>query len=44
MDRYEGPQTLLTIALHGSLYLAIIMDQYEEPHTALKIALHEGLY
>jgi hypothetical protein len=41
MDRHEGPQTALTIALHGGLYLAIIMDSYEGPHTALTIALME---
>jgi hypothetical protein len=31
MDRYEGPQTALTIVLHGDLYLAITMDRYEGP-------------
>jgi hypothetical protein len=30
MDRYEGPLTTLTIALHRDLYLAIIMNRYEE--------------
>jgi hypothetical protein len=39
MDRYEGSQTALTIALHGGLNLAIIMDRYEGPQTALTIAL-----
>jgi hypothetical protein len=39
MDRYGGPQTALTIALHGGLYLAIIMDRYRGPHTALTVAL-----
>jgi hypothetical protein len=29
MDRYEGPQTPLIIALHGGLYIAIIMDRHE---------------
>jgi hypothetical protein len=43
MDRYEGPHTSLTIALHRGLYLAIIMDRYERPLTALNIALHGGL-
>jgi hypothetical protein len=41
MDRHEGPHTALTIALHGGLYLAIIMDSYEGPRTALTIALME---
>jgi hypothetical protein len=27
MDRYEGTQTAVIIALQGSLYLAIIMDR-----------------
>jgi hypothetical protein len=40
MDRYEGPHTALTIAMHRGLYLAIIIDRYEGPHTALTIALH----
>jgi hypothetical protein len=31
MDRYGGPQTDLTIALHDGLYLAIIMDRYGGP-------------
>jgi hypothetical protein len=44
MDRHEGPQTALTIALHGGLYLAILMDRHEEHHTAPIIALHRGLY
>jgi hypothetical protein len=38
MVRYGGPQTALTIALHGGLYLTIIMDRYRGPHTALTIA------
>jgi hypothetical protein len=29
MDRYEGPQSALTIALLRGPYLAIIMDLYE---------------
>jgi hypothetical protein len=44
MDRYGGPLTSLTIALHTGLYLAIIMDRYGVPLTALTIALHRGLY
>jgi hypothetical protein len=44
MDRYGGPQTALTIALHGGLYLAIIMDSYGGRQSALTIALHGGFY
>jgi hypothetical protein len=44
MDLYGGSHTAFTIALHGGLYLAIIMDRYGVPHTALTIALHGGLY
>jgi hypothetical protein len=44
MDRHERPHTVLTIASHRGLYLAIIMDRHEGPHTSLKIALHRGLY
>jgi hypothetical protein len=43
MYRYRGTQTSLTIALHGDLYLAIIMDRYGGPQTALTIALPGGL-
>jgi hypothetical protein len=43
MDRYGGPQTAVTIAMHGVLYLANIMDLYGVPQTALIIALHRGL-
>jgi hypothetical protein len=43
MDRYEGLQTALTIALHRGLYFAIIMDRYAGPQTALTIALHRRL-
>jgi hypothetical protein len=32
MDRYGGPQTGLTIAFHGCLYLAIIMVVMEGPN------------
>jgi hypothetical protein len=42
MDRYKGPNTALTIDLHGGLYLAIIMDQYESFNTALRIAFMEA--
>jgi hypothetical protein len=43
MHRYGGPQIALIIALHGGMYLAIIMDRYRGPYTALTIALHGGL-
>jgi hypothetical protein len=43
MDRYGGPLTALTIALHRGLRLAIIMVRYEGSDTALTIALHKGL-
>jgi hypothetical protein len=44
MDRYGGPQSALSIALHRFLYLAIIIDPYGGPQSALTIALHRGLY
>jgi hypothetical protein len=44
MDRHEGIQTTLTIALHGGLYLVIIMDRYGVNRTPLKIALNGCLY
>jgi hypothetical protein len=44
MECYEEPHSALTISLHRSLYLAIIIDRYEGPQTALTIALHRGLY
>jgi hypothetical protein len=44
MDRFEGTHIALTLALHGGLYIAILMDLYEGPHSALTIALHGGLY
>jgi hypothetical protein len=44
MDRYAGPHTALSKALHGGLYLDIIMDLYEWPHTSLTIDMHGGLY
>jgi hypothetical protein len=40
MARYRGAQSVLTIALHGGLYLAIIMDRYGGPQTSLTIALY----
>jgi hypothetical protein len=42
MDRHEGPQTALTIALFVGLYLAIKMDWHEAPQTTLTIALLEA--
>jgi hypothetical protein len=44
MDLYEGPHTTITIALHGGLYLEIIVDLYEGPNTSLTIVMHGGLY
>jgi hypothetical protein len=44
MYRYEGPQSTLSIALHGGLYLAIRMGRYEGPHSTLTKALQKGLY
>jgi hypothetical protein len=44
MDRYGGPQTVLTIALTGGLSLAITMERYGGPQTAFTIALPAGLY
>jgi hypothetical protein len=44
MECDDGPHTAVTIALHGGVYLAIMMDRYERPHTSLTIALHRGLY
>jgi hypothetical protein len=43
MDLYGRPKTALTIALHGGLYIAIIMDLYGRPKTVLTIALNGGL-
>jgi hypothetical protein len=43
MDLYKGPQTPLTISLHGGLYLTIIMDRYEGPQTPLTITLNGSL-
>jgi hypothetical protein len=40
----KGPTLPFAIALHGGLYLAIVMDRYEGPHTAHTIDLHAGLY
>jgi hypothetical protein len=35
MNRYEGPHTALTIALHLGFYLDIIIDRCELHHTTL---------
>jgi hypothetical protein len=35
MDRYEGPNSALTIALHEGLYLAILVDRYKGPILSL---------
>jgi hypothetical protein len=43
MERHEGLQTDLSIALHTGLKFVIIMDPYAGPQTALNIALHRGL-
>jgi hypothetical protein len=43
MDRYEGPLTALSLALHRGVYLVIIMDRYEGPLTAVTIDLHRGI-
>jgi hypothetical protein len=39
MDCYEGPYTLLIIALNGGLYLVIIMDRHEVTDSELTIGL-----
>jgi hypothetical protein len=44
MDRHQGSQSALTVALHRGLYLAIIVHLYEGPQTARNIAWHRGLY
>jgi hypothetical protein len=33
--------TAITIALHGGVYLAIIMDRYEGPNSTLTITLYK---
>jgi hypothetical protein len=43
MDRYEGPHSALTIELHRSLYLDIVMDRQKGPHISLTIVLLRGL-
>jgi hypothetical protein len=43
MDHYEVPQSALTIALHGELYLGFIMDRYGGPHNVLTMVLHGDL-
>jgi hypothetical protein len=44
MDRYEGPHTALTTALHRGLYLETIMDRYEGPPAYFAIIMdpYEG--
>jgi hypothetical protein len=42
MDGFGGPQTALTIALHGGLYLAIIMDRYVGPELYLLLPCMEA--
>jgi hypothetical protein len=37
MESYKGPQTPLTIALHGDFFSAIIMERNEGPQTTLTI-------
>jgi hypothetical protein len=44
MYRHERPQTALTLAWLGGLYLAIKMDWHERPQTALTITLLGILY
>jgi hypothetical protein len=44
MDRYGGPQTTLTIALLGGLYISILMDRYRAPNTAINKASQGGLF
>jgi hypothetical protein len=43
MYRHQGPNTALTIALLGGLYLEIKMDLYEGPQTPLTIAMQRRL-
>jgi hypothetical protein len=44
MERYEGPQTTLIIALLIYLYLAFILDMYDGPQTSLTIASLGGIH
>jgi hypothetical protein len=44
MERCQGPLNSLTIALHRSIYLAIIMKRYEGPLTSFYIAFHSTIY
>jgi hypothetical protein len=44
MERHEGTQTAINIALLGVLYLSTIMDLYDGPQTVLNIALLGGLF
>jgi hypothetical protein len=43
MDRHEGNQTPLTIALLRGLYIFNKMDRHEGPETPLSIALLRDL-
>jgi hypothetical protein len=43
MDRDGVLHSFLTIALHGALYLAIMLDRYGGSQIALTIALNRGL-
>jgi hypothetical protein len=43
MDRHGGPHTAPTVALHGDLYLSMIMDRHDGPHNTLTIPLYRGL-
>jgi hypothetical protein len=42
MQLYEGPQTFVNIALHGGLYLAILMDRYVLPVSTIKLPCLEA--
>jgi hypothetical protein len=44
MDRHEGPQTALTLALLLGVYIAIKMERHEGTQTAQRRALLGGLY
>jgi hypothetical protein len=44
MDCYGGPQTALNMALHGGLYIDIIMHRYVMNQTALTLAFYGGFY
>jgi hypothetical protein len=44
MDRYGGPHTAITTALHRGLYLANNLYRYGGSPTILTIVLHRSLY